>query len=163
MSALKLWEDVVCITDAAISSLLQVATLDPRGKAMALLHENETSPIQEMMIAWAPGTVVNRHATTQDSESMMCIMGSLLLAVFLPDGSCGSKFLMRPPGHGSVSSIRVSGNTWIAYKAGPQGAVILEHACGPFSSNNTRQWPLNPTDIRLLDSTEIDPKLERNN
>ena len=156
----RMWEGVVKVTDVVMEDLLQAAASDSKGKAMALLHESETSPIQEMIIAWAPGTVVDRHATTQDSESILCLKGSLSVVVFLADGSCSARYHMMPPGQGGVSSIRLSAKTWIAYKAGPQGAVILEHAIGPFSSSNTVHWPLNPKDFSLLDPTEVDPKLE---
>lgn len=149
------------ITDAVIDDLLQVAALSDRGKAMALLHENEASPIQELVIAWAPGSVVDRHATTQDSESIMCLKGSLEMAVFMPDGSCSAKIHMTPPAQGGTSGVRLSANTWIAYQAGPEGAVLLEHACGPFSSTNTRLWPLDPEEISLLFPAYVDPSSEK--
>jgi len=152
----------VCyITDAVIDDLLQVAVLSDKGKAMALLHENEASPIQELIIAWAPGSVVDRHATTQDSESIMCLKGSLDMAVFMPDGSESTKIHMTPPAQGGTSGIRLSTNTWIAYQAGPQGAVILEHACGPFSPTNTRHWPLDPEEISLLFPAYVDQSFEK--
>ena len=91
----------------------------------------------------------------------MCLKGSLDVAVFMPDGSVGAKILMTPPAQGGTSGIRLSANTWIAYQTGPQGAVLLEHACGPFSSTNTRHWPLDPEEISLLFPTYLDPSFEK--
>lgn len=150
MTVIRQTEKIARITPDLIDNLCSLAASSERGKSIALIHRDESDHVQEMLIALAPRTFVDRHCTNNQSESIFVIRGLLAMALFSENGEVAETLTLANNQGSSLFGLRLPTRQWQAYLTGAEVTVIHEIACGPFKATNSEQWALNDVEVRNL-------------
>jgi cupin fold WbuC family metalloprotein len=142
MTVIRRTEKIARVTPHLIEKLCSLAVTSERGKSIALLHSEESDHVQEMLIALAPRTFVDRHCTNNQSESVFVIQGLLAMAFFAENGEVVETITLSNNKESSLYGVRLPARQWQAYLTGAEITVIHEIACGPFNSINSEHWAL---------------------
>lgn len=147
MSVIRQTEKIARITPDLIENLCSLAASSERGKSIALIHSDESDHVQEMLIALAPRTFVDRHCTNNQSESIFVIRGLLAMALFSENGEIAETLTLANNKGSSLCGLRLPTRQWQAYLTGEGITVIHEIACGPFKTTNSEQWALGDSEV----------------
>ena len=155
MKVIRQTEKIAKVSLELIDDLCSLAVSDDRRKSLALLHSDENDQVQEMLIALAPRTFVDRHCTNNQSESMFVIKGLLAMAIFAENGEVDEVLTLANNQKSNLFGLRLSKKQWVAYMTGDEVTVIHEIACGPFKPANSEHWALAESELvdvkRLLE------------
>lgn len=155
MTVIRQTENVARIAPGLIENLCSLALTSDRGKSIALLHRDESDHVQELLIALAPRTFVDRHCTNKQSESVFVIKGLLAMVLFSESGEILEDFALSNNNESSLLGVRLPSRQWQAYLTGSEITVIHEIACGPFKSTNSEHWALDGSEV-----VEVKKRLE---
>ena len=147
MTVIRQTEKIAKIASSLIDNLCSLAVSSERGKSVALLHRDESDHVQELLIALAPRTFVDRHCTNNQSESVFVIKGLLAMALFSESGEIFETLTLANNKESSLLGIRLPSRQWQAYLTGTEITVIHEIACGPFKSTNSEHWALDGSEV----------------
>ncbi|MFM8943313.1 MAG: WbuC family cupin fold metalloprotein [Acidimicrobiaceae bacterium] len=150
MTVIRQTEKIARVTPDLIENLCSLAASSERGKSIALIHSDESDQVQEMLIALAPRTFVDRHCTNNQSESIFVIRGLLAMALFSENGEIAETLTLANNQGSSLFGLRLPTRQWQAYLTGAEVTVIHEIACGPFKTTNSEQWALDDVEVRNL-------------
>ena len=150
MTVIRQTEKIARITPDLIDNLCSLAASSERGKSIALIHRDESDHVQEMLIALAPRTFVDRHCTNNQSESIFVLRGLLAMVLFSENGEVAETLTLANNQGSSLFGLRLPTRQWQAYLTGAEVTVIHEIACGPFKATNSEQWALNDVEVRNL-------------
>lgn len=147
MTIIRQTEKFAKVTPDLIERLCEIALSSERRKSVALLHSDENDQVQEMLIALAPKTFVDRHRTKKQSESIYVVKGLIAMAVFTESGALDEVLTLSNDKKSKLFGVRLSARQWQAYMTGEEVAVLHEIACGPFISTNTEHWALDEGEV----------------
>lgn len=147
MTVIRQTEKIARIAPDLIENLCSLAVSSERGKSVALIHGDESDHVQEMLIALAPRTFVDRHCTNNQSESIFVIRGLLAMALFSENGEIVETLTLANNKGSSLFGLRLPTRQWQAYLTGAETTVIHEIACGPFKSTNSEHWALDDFEV----------------
>ena len=122
-----------------ISQLQRAAADSPTGRTRVCLHRDHASPIQEMLIAFAPGADVAAHRHPGRVESLTAIAGRATIDLFSPPGESLGSIELAPATDGGTFTVRFDGDGWHAVRPHECGFVVHEVAEGPFDPEAT-EW-----------------------
>lgn len=120
--------------EEAVQFLLGRAVSSQNGVARLCFHRFDTSALQLMLIAIAPGRSFPLHLHNKKTEFLLHVAGSGVVEVCADDKSNSVLLDERSRESGVVFIPR---STWHSVSAGPQGLALFEFTQGPFRSSDT--------------------------
>jgi glucose-6-phosphate isomerase len=125
--------DLQEVQAAWLELLKKEALTAPLKRARLCLHRAHRDKTQEMVIAFARGSLVAPHRyINAKSESFHLIEGELLVLMFDDDGRISKRLEMAPAGTGKTFLYRLSAPTWRSVVPMSDFVVVHETISGPF-------------------------------
>lgn len=139
------------LTDTMLAELSQQARQSPRLRANHNLHQQLEDPIQRLVIAMEPDTLVRPHRHQQTWEMLLPLRGRFVVLCFDDAGTVTSRTLL---GEG-CAVIELPANTWHAVLSLDSNGVIFEVKHGPYDPQTASEfapWCADNADAQQLNT-----------
>ena len=124
---------VFVLDRAVINSIKSAARKSQLGRARICLHINNSSPVQEMIIALCKNSIVEPHRhPLHKSESYHLLEGEMNVNIFASTGEVIQVVKLHQNG---TRMYRIQGNVWHQPVSISECAIYHEVYTGPFEKN----------------------------
>jgi cupin fold WbuC family metalloprotein len=127
------------IDQQAIQDVIDLAYVSPKKRARIVMHENDDSPMQEMLICMLRETELPIHKHLNKEESYFLIQGEMVITLY-GDGKHGPEWFDELILNKESPYARVKAGAWHHPKIKSDYVVILETTQGPWRKEDTRNW-----------------------
>jgi cupin fold WbuC family metalloprotein len=132
---------MILLDNQLLDELSDKASKNERLRINFNLHETLDEPVQRLLNALEPGTLLPIHRHTDTAETYLVLRGSLKILMYSEAGELESTQELNP-GKG-IYGVQIPAGQWHTVEVLEKGTVIFEVKEGPYR-------PLTNDDIRLL-------------
>jgi cupin fold WbuC family metalloprotein len=136
-----------------LSQLKAAAIQSPLGRSRVCVHADDTTAVQEMIIAMREEVLFRPHRHLNKTESFHMIEGAVDVVVFDEDGRPVRAVQLAATGGGKSFYYRLNEAHYHAILPRSPIVVFHETTTGPFSKNDTQfaDWaPHDPRELRVF-------------
>jgi cupin fold WbuC family metalloprotein len=127
------------IATSQLSELARAAQESPRRRANLNLHESLSDPIQRLVIAMEPDTLIRPHRHPQTWELLIPLRGRFIVLHFDDAGVMTDRVVLGD----EIAVMETPAGQWHAVLSLDEGGVIFEAKHGPYtpiSNGNFAHW-----------------------
>jgi cupin fold WbuC family metalloprotein len=132
---------IVEVGTAELDQLREAARTSPSGRARYCFHEDATSVVHDMLIAFAGRSEVRPHRHLRKSETLHAVEGNFDVVVFDERGHELRRIRMGPAGGDRTLMYRMPPGVWHTVVPLEDMVVLHEVTQGPFVPEETEFAP----------------------
>lgn len=132
---------MIILNDQLLNELTQKAIANERLRINYNFHNDLNEPVQRLLNAMEPGTILPIHRHTDTAETYVVLRGSLNVLLYNDNGELISIELICPSA--GIYGAHVPANQWHTVEVLEKGTVLFEVKEGPYR-------PLSGDDVMTL-------------